>query len=165
MSQGLHRPATMNKSTFVRTFEQSLKNLKTDRIDYLLLHEPRFPITAFDEIFEAATTLKRQGKLRGFGISSFSDRISKTNLADYDSQMDLFQVELPNKALRSEELFRGRKFGHNVFFSPMQALRCDSSTDISSYLRDALEQFPNSIILSSTTNKEHLTTNVSAASN
>jgi predicted oxidoreductase len=51
--------------------EQSLKNLRTDHIDLLLIHRPD-PLTDPEEIAEAFRKLKNDGKVLHFGVSNFT---------------------------------------------------------------------------------------------
>jgi predicted oxidoreductase len=58
-------------SHIVASAEQSLRQLRTDRIDLLLIHRPD-PLMDFDEIAEAFTLLRKSGKVLNFGVSNFS---------------------------------------------------------------------------------------------
>jgi predicted oxidoreductase len=51
--------------------ERSLRELRTDRLDLLLIHRPD-PLMRFDEIAEAFTRLRAAGKVRHFGVSNFT---------------------------------------------------------------------------------------------
>ncbi|WP_417196725.1 aldo/keto reductase [Bizionia sp.] len=51
--------------------EQSLKNLQTEYLDTLLLHRPS-PLMQPDDIAEAIIKLKKDGKIKHFGVSNFS---------------------------------------------------------------------------------------------
>jgi predicted oxidoreductase len=51
--------------------ENSLRQLGTDYLDLLLIHRPD-PLMDFDEIAQAFTRLREQGKVRHFGVSNFS---------------------------------------------------------------------------------------------
>lgn len=62
--------------------EASLKNLKRDNIDVLLIHRPD-PFMNPEEIARAFTTLKEAGKVKEFGVSNF-----------LPSQFDLLQSYL-----------------------------------------------------------------------
>jgi predicted oxidoreductase len=68
-----------SKFHIIWSAEQSLKNLKTDYLDLLLLHRPS-PFMRADEITEAVEKLKQDGKILDFGVSNFtpqqSDKIS-----------------------------------------------------------------------------------------
>lgn len=52
--------------------ENSLKNLKTDYIDTLLIHRPD-PFMDGEAVASAFTKLKNEGKVRHFGVSNFKD--------------------------------------------------------------------------------------------
>lgn len=51
--------------------EQSLKNLHTDYVDLFLLHRPS-PLMHPDEIADAIGKLKKEGKIKEFGVSNFT---------------------------------------------------------------------------------------------
>jgi len=51
--------------------ERSLRELRTDRLDYLLLHRPD-PLMDPDEVQTAFDRLTRDGKVLAFGVSNFS---------------------------------------------------------------------------------------------
>ena len=52
--------------------ENSLKNLKTDYLDILLLHRPS-PLMNPKEISEEIDKLKEEGKIKSFGVSNFTN--------------------------------------------------------------------------------------------
>lgn len=54
--------------------ELSLKRLRTDFIDLYLAHWPD-PLTPVEETMGAIKTLQRQGKIRWFGVSNFSNEL------------------------------------------------------------------------------------------
>lgn len=70
--------------------EQSLKHLKTDYLDLLLLHRPS-PLMAVDEIASASGSLKKQGKIRNFGVSNFSP--SQMDLIETSTKIEANQIE------------------------------------------------------------------------
>jgi len=55
----------------VKSVENSLKNFNTDYIDVLLLHRPS-PFFNPEEVAEAFSYLKKQGKVLHFGVSNFN---------------------------------------------------------------------------------------------
>jgi predicted oxidoreductase len=59
-----------SKKHILASAEQSLKNLRTDYIDVLLIHRPD-PFMNGEEVAEAFIQLKEQGKVRHFGVSNF----------------------------------------------------------------------------------------------
>ncbi|MGX5107783.1 aldo/keto reductase [Enterobacter cloacae] len=67
----------------IKSAEQSLVNLATDRIDLLLIHRPD-PLMDADEVAEAFLSLHQSGKVRHFGVSNFTP-----------AQFTLLQSRLP----------------------------------------------------------------------
>ena len=63
--------------------EQSLRNLRTDYLDLLLIHRPD-PLMDADEVAEAFTRLHKSGKVKHFGVSNFTP-----------AQFSLLQSRLP----------------------------------------------------------------------
>jgi len=61
----------LSKREIISSAERSLRRLKRDRIDILLLHQPT-PLMRPEEIVAAFTALHESGKVRYFGVSSFS---------------------------------------------------------------------------------------------
>ena len=57
-------------SHILNSVENSLKNLKTDYIDLLLIHRPD-PLMKAEEVGEAFSRLKESSKVRHFGVSNF----------------------------------------------------------------------------------------------
>ena len=59
------------KDYIIWSVEASLKKLRTDYLDLLLLHRPS-PLMHPEEISEAILLLKEQGKILDFGVSNFN---------------------------------------------------------------------------------------------
>ena len=76
-----------SKEHILRSVEGSLRRLKTDYVDFLLLHRPD-TLMEPEEVAEAFNVLRRSGKVRHFGVSN---------------QKPL-QMELLNRALDGEKL-------------------------------------------------------------
>jgi predicted oxidoreductase len=79
-----------SKSHIIWSAEQSLKNLKTDYLDLLLLHRPS-PLMQMDEIAEAIGKLKSEGKILDFGVSNFTP--SQTDLLQTKIKVNYNQIE------------------------------------------------------------------------
>lgn len=60
-----------SRQHIISSVERSLKNLRTDYLDLLLLHRPD-PLMAADEVADCFETLRVQGKVRFFGVSNFT---------------------------------------------------------------------------------------------
>lgn len=59
------------KEHIIRSAENSLQNLQTDVIDVLLIHRPD-PLMNPQDVAEAFSQLKSEGKVRHFGVSNFT---------------------------------------------------------------------------------------------
>lgn len=72
-----NRPAHALKSYdtgrahLLETVDNSLRQMRTDRLDLLLIHRPD-PLLDADETAEALTRLRESGKVRQLGVSNFS---------------------------------------------------------------------------------------------
>ena len=79
-----------SKAHIIWSAEQSLKNLKTDYLDLLLLHRPS-ALMQVDEIAEAIEKLKTEGKILDFGVSNFTP--SQTDLIQTKIKVNYNQIE------------------------------------------------------------------------
>ena len=61
-----------SKEHIIASTEQSLNSLGIDHIDVLLIHRPD-PFMDPEQVAEAFSTLKQEGKVRHFGVSNFKD--------------------------------------------------------------------------------------------
>lgn len=61
----------LSKKYILSSVEKSLQQLQTDYLDVFLLHRPS-PLMVADEIAEAVTQLKKEGKIKDFGLSNFT---------------------------------------------------------------------------------------------
>ncbi|GGI56076.1 putative oxidoreductase YcsN [Winogradskyella haliclonae] len=79
-----------SKDYIIWSVEESLKHLQTDYVDLLLLHRPS-PLMHPNEIAEAITILKKQGKIRDFGVSNFTT--SQMDMVGLRMDIDVNQIE------------------------------------------------------------------------
>lgn len=79
-----------DKDYIIWSAETSLKNLKTDYLDLFLLHRPS-PLMHPDEITEAISILRQQGKIRDFGVSNFTP--SQVEMISKKSEISVNQIE------------------------------------------------------------------------
>jgi predicted oxidoreductase len=86
----------------VASVEQSLRALRTDRLDLLLIHRPDALMDAA-EVAATVERLRREGKVLGFGVSNFSP--SQFALLDACVPLATNQVEL--NPLRLDTLHDG----------------------------------------------------------
>ena len=79
-----------SKDYIIWSVENSLKNLKTDFLNVLLLHRPS-PLMQADEIAEAVEKLKSEGKIIDFGVSNFTS--SQTELIRQKTPISYNQIQ------------------------------------------------------------------------
>lgn len=79
-----------SKEYIIWSVENSLKNLETDYLDALLLHRPS-PLMQPDEIAEAVSKLKQDGKILDFGLSNFTP--SQTDLIRLKTEVNFNQIQ------------------------------------------------------------------------
>ncbi|WP_083677192.1 aldo/keto reductase family oxidoreductase [Winogradskyella sp. J14-2] len=79
-----------SKDYIIWSVEESLKNLETEYLDLLLLHRPS-PLMVAEEIAEAITILKKEGKIRDFGVSNFTP--SQMEIIGLRMDIDVNQIE------------------------------------------------------------------------
>ena len=79
-----------SKEYIIWSVEKSIKDLKTDYLDLLLLHRPS-PLMHPDEIAAAISELKEQEKILDFGVSNFTP--SQVNLINSKTPISVNQIE------------------------------------------------------------------------
>ena len=70
---GGHRPLLQNK-TIIKSFEKSLFDLKTDYVDLLLIHWPKFE-TNLGDILEIMYQIKDTQKAKEIGVANFNSNL------------------------------------------------------------------------------------------
>lgn len=89
----------VNREVIERELEESLRNLRTDYIDIYLLHRDD-PATPIAEIMETLNRIKREGKVRIFGVSNWShERIQEANAYARENGLEGFSASSPNYGL------------------------------------------------------------------
>ena len=110
--------------------ENSLKNLKTDYLDVLLLHRPS-PLMVAEEIAEAIDKLKFQGKIKSFGVSNFM--VSQTEIIQQTTKVDYNQIQF--SATHHEAMMDG-----NLDYMQLQGITPMSWNPLGTVFREKTEQ-------------------------
>lgn len=82
-----------SKAYLVSSVEGSLRRLRTDTLDALLLHRPDY-LGEVDEVAAAFAVLKREGKVRAFGVSNFTPAQVELLASVVDDPLSAHQVEI-----------------------------------------------------------------------
>ncbi|ELR69871.1 Oxidoreductase, aldo/keto reductase family [Fulvivirga imtechensis AK7] len=93
-----------SEAHIIASAERSLKNLKTDYLDLLLIHRPD-PLMNPEEVASAFSKLKEDGKVLNFGVSNFTTSQFSLLSKYSDEPVITNQVEL--SIFRSEAMFDG----------------------------------------------------------
>lgn len=100
-----------SKDYIIWSVERSLKELRTDYLDLLLLHRPS-PLMNPEEISEAVQHLKERGKILDFGVSNFMpsqiDLIaSKEDISVNQIEFSLSQHNAMHNGILDQMLLKG----------------------------------------------------------
>jgi diketogulonate reductase-like aldo/keto reductase len=82
----------LRKANVIQSFHVSLKKLKTDYIDLLLIHWPNVDVP-LEETLKAMHTLVEDGKVRFIGVSNFNPRLFKKAIDVSEEPIVTNQVE------------------------------------------------------------------------
>jgi aryl-alcohol dehydrogenase-like predicted oxidoreductase len=143
-----------------RSVETSLRELKTDYLDYLFLHEPMEPISDVESLISGAYQLKKDGKIRALGLAFRQEQVGWH--IKYLSQFDLLQMDNCPLAANYGDLKAQRHALPTIFYSPFRSLIAAPRL-ISMSTREILSQmhedFPQSVVLVSMFREDHIREN------
>ena len=153
-----NRRVRIDKKEFVKSVESSLKRLKTDYLNALMLHES-LPVNLTDECVNELLKLKDQGKVLKIGIATNIDRLLEyeKNIEDY---FDVLQYEGYDKDKKSMLMNRFPKldhFHHSIF----KNIEPKENISYSELIKEAILTNPNGKIIFSTRSKHRLNENLS----
>ena len=105
--------ANYHRDAFLRSVDESLRKLRTDHIDLLLLHWPNEAVPLAEQI-GALNEVKAAGKVRHIGISNFSTALMAEAEALSDAPLVTNQVEYHPYLGQPAVLAAARKAGMSV---------------------------------------------------
>lgn len=135
-----HRIKHYNTSPahIIESVEQSLRNLWTSHIDLLLIHRPD-PLMNADEVADCFAALRKDGKVRHFGVSNFTPAQFDLLQSRMDSPLVTNQVEA--SVLETAAIFDGvldqmqQQRAHPMIYSPLGGARLFTGKDDPQTLR------------------------------
>lgn len=150
-----HDRIPLRSSTMLQSVEKSLQALQMDYLDYLFIHEPHERVIHVDELFESAYKLKKEGKIRAFGLAFMNAQ--KPLHERYIDQFDVLQFDNPPIRTVYDALVEERGFASNVFFSPIKG--GDLAMKPAEKIQLLCKDFPKSVVLCSMFKEEHVVSN------
>jgi predicted oxidoreductase len=124
-------------SYIIAQAERSLKHLQTDYLDLFLLHRPS-PLMQISEIVEAITQLKKEGKIKDFGVSNFTPQQINFLKNEIDVSANQIQCSLTHyQPLEDDSLFYHQQ--HNIITMAWSPLGGAHRLEVHSELKKALK--------------------------
>jgi hypothetical protein len=157
----LHRRVPLTARRMRQSLEESLRALRTDRVEALLLHEPASPGDEFPELIEAAGRLKQEGKIRAWGVAG-SYRALSSWPGGVDS-FDLVQFSPPGESSQYRAAVRDLAGRPSVLFSPLRRAAGRPGVPVAEALGTFWRDFPRSVILCSMFTPHHIRENARMA--
>lgn len=139
-----------------QSLEKSLRALHTDYLDYFFIHEPHEGLAHVDELTFAADQLKQEGKIRAWGLAYFrsQEHLHKPYLPTFD----VLQFDNSPGSPGYDHVVAERGSRANILFSPLSG--GTKNLTPSEKLNKLFDDFPNSVILCSMFNQQHLRSNI-----
>lgn len=150
-----HNHIELNGKTMRKSLEKSLRSLDTDYLDYFFVHEPLQTIVNIDELAEVAERLKTEGKIRAWGLAFM--RSQQHFHQSYLEKFDLLQFDNSPGVEGYDTIVKDRGQKANVIFSPLKA--GSPLLKPAEKLHQLFNDFPNSVILCSMFNEQHIREN------
>lgn len=122
-AMGLVSEGHFDVETITRSFETSLRELKTDYVDYLLLHECKPSDLKRPELLLFLQRLRQQGKIRGFGIATDIES-TETALRSFREYTSVLQIpnSLENGNIQRISGFQAKIITHSILGQCLERL-------------------------------------------
>lgn len=155
----LDRTVPLRGKDMRKSLEISLRELQREYVDCLFIHEPHHSLDYVQELKETAEDLKKEGKICSFGLSALHSQekfhqnyLDKFDLLQYDNPM--VRDDYDDYQLRGDRQ-------PNIIFSPFRG--GSNTLNPTQKLGKLFEDFPNSVILCSMFNPDHIEQNIKIA--
>jgi 2,5-diketo-D-gluconate reductase B len=83
----------LRKADFARSVDESLRKLRLDYVDLLLVHWPTTDNIPLDETMQALAHAKREGKARHVGVANFNIKLTQDAMRLCAEPLDALQAE------------------------------------------------------------------------
>ena len=138
------------------SLEESLRRLGRNSIDIFVLHEGTHELLSTDEWKKWIESLKKDGKIRYFGLASTCNRLN-TFIENNNQQIfDILQVQ-DSLDLREADLLKKNKLPFQITFGYISSIKKNEiKFDFQDILRRITHRNPEGSIIISSRNKKHL---------
>ena len=153
-----HERIEITPGAMVTSLDKSLRALRCDYLDVLMVHEPTGKIERMDELAAKAEELKQQGKIKAWGLA-FDWSTANVHELVFD-RFDILQFNNSPEAGHYGKTLEQRRDAANIFFSPFRSRRDLSPAEV---LKQLWSDFPKSVVLCSMFNPEHIAANAAVA--
>ncbi|MDG1356998.1 MAG: aldo/keto reductase [Akkermansiaceae bacterium] len=155
-----HERIAITPEAMVASLDKSLKALRCEYLDVLMVHEPTGKIERMDDLVAKAEDLKQQGKIKAWGLA-FDWDTADVHESVFD-RFDLLQFNNSPEALHYQQALEQRRNAANIFFSPFRQRQDLSPAEV---LQQLWRDFPRSVVLCSMFDPKHISANAQLARN
>ncbi len=155
-----HERIAITPEAMVANLDKSLRALRCDYLDVLMVHEPTGAIERMDDLAAKAEELKQQGKIKAWGLA-FDWDTADVHESVFD-RFDVLQFNNSPEAAHYGRALEQRRDAANIFFSPFRQRQDLTPAEV---LQKLWQDFPSSVVLCSMFNPKHIAANVKAAEN
>ena len=153
-----HERIAITPEAMVASLDKSLRALRCDYLDVLMVHEPTGAIGRMDDLAAKAEELKQQGKIKAWGLA-FDWDTADVHESVFD-RFDVLQFNNSPEAAHYGRALQQRREAANIFFSPFRQRQDLSPAEV---LQKLWQDFPNSVVLCSMFNPKHIAANAELA--
>jgi aryl-alcohol dehydrogenase-like predicted oxidoreductase len=155
-----HERIAITPEAMVANLDKSLRALRCDYLDVLMVHEPTGAIERMDDLAAKAEELKQQGKIKAWGLAFDWDTADVHE--SVFNRFDVLQFNNSPEAAHYGRALEQRRDAANIFFSPFRQRQDLTPAEV---LQKLWQDFPSSVVLCSMFNPKHIAANVKAAEN
>ena len=153
-----HERIAITPEAMVASLDKSLRALRCDYLDVLMVHEPTGVIERMDDLAAKAEELKQQGKIKAWGLA-FDWSTADVHDSVFD-RFDVLQFNNSPEAAHYGRTLEQRRDAANIFFSPFRQRQDLSPAEV---LQKLWQDFPKSVVLCSMFNSKHIAANARLA--
>jgi aryl-alcohol dehydrogenase-like predicted oxidoreductase len=155
----LNRVSPLRATHMRESLEKSLKELNKDYLDFFFIHEPLETLFHIEELLETAEKLKNEGKIKSLGLAYRHDQYDLHK--SYLKNFDILQFNSPERLEDYTTLVENKGKEKNIIYSLMKGI--NTQIHPNKKLQMHLNDFPNSVLLISMFNVNHIKQNIEIA--